>query len=215
MHLTSEQGNALVQQNDSHFLDFKSMRISPAKATQTVSAFANADGGELLIGIEDQKTTGDRWIGFDNEEAANAIVAVLTNLFPPGEIFSYIFITADDVHGTVLRLEALKNRNIWRDSAGDYFARRGAQNIRLDRDGTRELEYSKGLTSFEDEKLDVETDYIIDSSELSSFLKNVVPSAAPEKWLSKQRLVIDGKLTVAGALLFAEEPQALLSESRN
>lgn len=213
VHLSSEQSDALAQQNESHFLDFKSIRISPAKATQSVSAFANADGGELLIGIEDPKNAGDRWIGFDNEEAANAIVAVLTKLFPPGEIFSYTFMTADGAHGTVLRVEALKNRNIWKDSGGDYFARRGAQNIRLDRDGTRELEFSKGLTSFEDEKLNVGIDYIMDSDDLTSFMQNVVPSATSEKWLNKQRLIIDDRLTVAGALLFSEEPQALLPKA--
>ena len=38
----------------------------------------------------------------------------------------------------------------------------------------------------------------------------IVPHAEPEAWLSKQRVIINGKPTVAGVVLFAEEPQALL-----
>jgi ATP-dependent DNA helicase RecG len=38
----------------------------------------------------------------------------------------------------------------------------------------------------------------------------VIPTAEPEAWLTKQQLVVGEKPTVAGCLLFAEEPQALL-----
>jgi ATP-dependent DNA helicase RecG len=38
----------------------------------------------------------------------------------------------------------------------------------------------------------------------------VVPTAEPEVWLLKQQLIINGKPTVAGIVLFAEEPQAIL-----
>jgi ATP-dependent DNA helicase RecG len=51
---------------------------------------------------------------------------------------------------------------------------------------------------------------ITNSTEVIDFMLEVVPHQDPEKWLRKQMLVIDDKPTVAGALLFAEEPQALL-----
>lgn len=38
----------------------------------------------------------------------------------------------------------------------------------------------------------------------------MIPTAEPEPWLRKQQLISDDKPTVAGLLLFAEEPQALL-----
>jgi ATP-dependent DNA helicase RecG len=38
----------------------------------------------------------------------------------------------------------------------------------------------------------------------------IVPTAEPEGWLRKQQVIIDNKPTVAGLVLFAEEPQALL-----
>ena len=38
----------------------------------------------------------------------------------------------------------------------------------------------------------------------------MIPTAEPEPWLNKQNLITGNKATVAGALLFSEEPQAIL-----
>jgi ATP-dependent DNA helicase RecG len=51
---------------------------------------------------------------------------------------------------------------------------------------------------------------IIASDVTAAFIKNVVPSAEPEAWLRKQQLIRGDKPTVAGVLLFADEPQALV-----
>jgi len=38
----------------------------------------------------------------------------------------------------------------------------------------------------------------------------VVPTSEPEQWLIKQQLIIENKPTVAGVVLFSDEPQAIL-----
>jgi len=53
--ITSEQLNQILQKEESHFLDFKAIEVKPAKLSKFISGFANADGGELYIGI-DEKT---------------------------------------------------------------------------------------------------------------------------------------------------------------
>lgn len=213
VHLSAEERQALLRSPEGHFVDFKSARIQPAKLTQTASAFANADGGELYVGIEDDRHRGDRWIGFATEEAANQHVDLLTRLFPPGETFTYTFLTADDAPGLVLKLESFKNKQVWSDSSGDHWLRRGAQSTRLDRDQLRQLEYSKGLVSFEDEKLDADDNALLESPVLGMFMIQIVPRADPPKWLRKQRLVVENRMTVAGDLLFAEEPQIFLPKA--
>ena len=45
--------------SESHFLDHKACQIKPSKLTKAVAAFANADGGELYVGITDDR----RWSG--------------------------------------------------------------------------------------------------------------------------------------------------------
>lgn len=49
--ITRPQFAELLAREEGHFLDFKSKAIAAAKMTKTLSAFANADGGELFLGV--------------------------------------------------------------------------------------------------------------------------------------------------------------------
>lgn len=212
--VTREQAELLLNKSEGHFSDVKSRRISPAKLSQSVAAFANADGGELHVGIEDARAGGDRWQGFEREEDANGLVDTLTRAFPPGEVFSYSFLRCAEFNGLVLRVEILKNPSVWEDTARSVYLRRGAQNLRLhDREDIRRLEYNKGSISFEDSKLDVGDEFLLGSETLGRFLESVVPTADPPTWVRKQRLVIDGNSIVAGAILFSDEPQVILPKA--
>ena len=71
-----EEKKLLVKQED-HFLDFKSKLITPSKLQESFVAFANTDGGELYIGIEDEKFNGERINGFIKIEDANDILETL------------------------------------------------------------------------------------------------------------------------------------------
>lgn len=48
---------------------------------------------------------------------------------------------------------------------------------------------------------------------LLEFIDKVVPSATADAWLRKQRLIVDDALTVAGALLFSDEPQIVVPKA--
>src|SRR5690606_11955117 len=91
------------------------------------------------------------------------------------------------------------------------YVRRNAQSLPvLDGAALERLRYDKGVKSFEDELLDVDASEITNSNAVISFLLDVVPSAEPDVWLSKQRVLMNGRPTVAGVLLFADTPQAVL-----
>ena len=72
------------------------------------------------------------------------------------------------------------------------------------------LEYAKGLAKFEEEATNIAPALIVNSEVTSDFIKRVVPSAKAGDWLRKQALICAGKPTVAGVLLFCDEPQAQL-----
>src|ERR1039458_2811197 len=74
----------------------------------------------------------------------------------------------------------------------------------------RRLEFTKGVISFEGHPVPTPTESIIDSPITKQFLAAVIPTAEPEAWLRKQQLIVNDKPTVAGLLLFADEPQAIL-----
>lgn len=212
--ISEAQRNQLLYREESHFCDLKSQEISPAKLSRTIAAFANSDGGELLVGIAEDKASGARhWRGFANIEAANGHLQPFERLFPLSNDFEYNFLSCEDSPGLVLQIQIRKTQDIKRSTDGEVYVRRGAQNLRVDSpEALRRLEYTKGLASFEDETVDVPIEIIENSVPTLDFMLGVVPAAEPGPWLAKQRLLREGKPTVAGLLLFAETPQAILAK---
>ena len=52
--ISAEQAAKVLSLEEGHFADVKAIEIAPSKLAQTLSAFANADDGELYIGIAEQ-----------------------------------------------------------------------------------------------------------------------------------------------------------------
>ncbi|MHB1011167.1 MAG: ATP-binding protein [Propionibacteriaceae bacterium] len=206
------QLDAVLYVAEGHFSEVKSIEIRPGRLTEAIAAFANADGGELYIGIDetgDQKHRG--WRGFDDVEAANGHIQIFEQLFPLGRDFSYSFLSCEGETGIVLKIDIMKTMAIMHASDGQPYIRRGAQSIRVvTPEQIRRLEYVKGLTSFESEPISIDLDLVCNSTEVIEFMLEVVPTSEPEAWLRKQQMVNDGRPTVGAVLIFAEEPQAIL-----
>ncbi|HEY5504670.1 MAG TPA: RNA-binding domain-containing protein, partial [Sedimentisphaerales bacterium] len=111
--ITPEQKQRILVYEEGHFLDLKAIEISPGKLTKHLSAFANADGGEMYIGIRENLRNKTReWIGFANPEAANGHVQIFDKLFPLGQDFAYNFLRCEDSNGIVLQISVSKTRDI-------------------------------------------------------------------------------------------------------
>jgi len=210
--ITADQLNYILNLDEGHFADLKSLDISPAKLTKTISAFANADGGELFIGIDEDRSTGMRaWRGFLNAEAANGHLQAFEAFFPLGQDFQYEFLRAPGLSGVVLKATVSKTLAVRKASDGIVYVRRGAASLPiLDAEALKRLEYAKGLSTFETELVNCPPDEVCNSHAIIDFMVRVVPTAEPDAWLRKQQLLRDNKPAVAAVLLFAEEPQALL-----
>lgn len=210
--IDSDQRELVMNIGEGHYSDVKAIEIRPSRLTETISAFANADGGELYIGIDEIGVQKFRkWRGFVNVEAANGHLQIFEELFPLGRDFSYTFLLCPGEEGLVLKVEIQKTIGITRASDGHPYVRRGAQSLRVSTpEHLRRLEYAKGLVSFESEPVAIDPDLVCNSTEIIEFMLQVVPTSEPEQWLSKQQLLRDKRPTVAAILLFAEEPQAIL-----
>lgn len=208
IEIDDQEAEKIIALSEGHFVDLKSKRIQPAKLTQTICAFANADGGEIFVGIEDDPRT---WSGFENMEAANGHIQAFERLFPLGHGFFYSFVKCSSRAGFVLKIEILKSNNLVTASNNTAYLRRNAQNIPQDDAPSLErLRRNKGISSFETEVLNVPAEFIVESDITIKFRNAVLPNGDVEKWLRKQQLLRDDKPTVAGVMLFSEEPQALL-----
>jgi ATP-dependent DNA helicase RecG len=181
--ITSDQVRRILASDEDHFLDLKSIDIAPAKLTRTISAFSNASGGELYIGIDEINTKGTKrrlWRGFDDIEAANGYIQVFEQLFPLGTYYDYSFLKVDTEQGFIFKVSINKTREITKASDGVVYLRRGAQNLPITSEAAlQRLKLDKGVTSFEQETLDVAKEVVSNSIPLLEFLVNVIPTAEP------------------------------------
>ncbi|AQP44810.1 ATP-binding protein [Tessaracoccus flavus] len=205
--LTKEQVVSICATPEDHFHDCKSIRISPAKLTKAMSAFANADGGELIVGVEDDGA----WGGFPTVEGANGHLQAMESLFPYGSEYSYEFFEHPTLGTFVLRVIIQKARQIKVASDGKAYVRRGAQSLPVA--DVEELRRRKGLSTHETATLNYPPEEITNSETIIGFMLEIVPETEPEKWLRKQTVIVDGHPTVAGTVLFHDEPQIHLPKS--
>jgi ATP-dependent DNA helicase RecG len=212
--ISDEERTKILDLEESHFLNVKSKEILPSKLTKTIAAFANAEGGEVYVGIKEDKTANIWiWDGFERLEDANSHIQVFEQLFPLGDGFDYTFLQSNPQLGYIIKIDIHKSRTIKFANDKKIYLRRGAQNLAvIDEDSIERLRKNKGITSFESETINVDSSLISNSFAIFEFMLDVIPHSEPETWLKKQLLIINGKPVVAGILLFADEPQAILAK---
>lgn len=134
--ITDKQLQEVLSYTEGHFLDIKAKDIKPSKLTKTISAFANADGGEIYVGIAENITLPfpHKWEGFTKPEEANAHLQVFESLFPLGEDYLYSFLSHPRQTGVVLQVIVRKTKAIVRAGDGTPYIRRGAQNLPVEPD---------------------------------------------------------------------------------
>lgn len=212
----------LSEKQESHFLDFKSKELSGKGLQKVVTAFANADGGELYIGIRDEKENVSeliqRWDGYEKIEQYNQLIQNIHEDIKPFlqcEI-EFLRIKGFATNGIVLKVTVFKSAEIHYTSADKVYIRKSAQTLELrDKQEILDLKLSKGLISYEDQLIgSYSVDEFLESEELISFLASYSPNMKPEEYLRKQRLVRKSGSeylpTIASVLLYADLPSAIL-----
>ena len=74
----------ILNQVEGHFLDFKRKAVQPSKLSQTISAFANAEGGELYVCLSPLKDWTNCINQFSHSKFRN-YVKDKTTIYPGGE----------------------------------------------------------------------------------------------------------------------------------
>lgn len=214
--VTDEEALALVCRDESHFFDKKSASVSGKGVQKIAVAFANADGGEFLVGIADDSDVPEpieRWQGVANIEALNSHLQVLFSVQPALDI-RYEFLKNDHVNGYVLRVSVEKSSEVHKTSDQTVYQRYGAQSLPIkDPQKIAQLSFAKGAATFEDQLLkEVPPEQIVEAEELRSFLSEYSPKTDPLDFVISQNL-LDNRTwepRVASVLLFHPAPSALI-----
>lgn len=212
--ITGDELLKILEREESHFFDFKGRDIAPRQIEKISVAFANADGGEFIIGISEGGEQGSRNVeGFSDLESMNAVLQSIFSLNPAVGI-AYEFLKSTSFAGYLLLIRVDKGASVYKTSDNTVYVRQGAQSLPLkDPERIAALGFAKGAQTFEDSMLpDLKPEMIVDSPELASFLENVSPKSDPLEFCLNQNLV-DGKdwyPRVASALLFSDNPSAFV-----
>lgn len=206
----------IAQKSEGHFFDIKSRDIDGRGIQKITVAFANADGGEFVIGVKDKKNAlgvMERWDGFTDIEAMNGALQAIFEIKPSAEV-NYEFLTCEDAEGYLFRVTVEKSAEVLATGDGRVILRHGAQSLSIkDPARIQELAFSKGATSFEDRVLSgLPTELITDSVEMKEFLSGYSPETDPLDFVINQNLVDyrSWEVRAAAALLFHPTPSAVL-----
>lgn len=202
---------------ESQYFDRKSARKDDKEIAKHISAFANAGGGKLVIGIEDDgEISGFRRNGARDIE--NFERAALTTCSPSPIVHrsrvAVVNSSGEDDTILVLDIEASANRVVSRTSDDEVFLRQNDRSVRLNREQVLALEYDKGQRVFEDEVIEDSSLDDVDHEVLDRYKEILGTDAPDEQVLRSRRFMRDGKLTVAGALLFAQDPSVMMPQAR-
>lgn len=200
----------------------KRAAVQPAKLLEAVVAFANTEGGFIVIGLEDpSKVSGtNRLIGIsENEDNASEFLKLIDKEIEPliklWKSFEVEITNKKGIKDKLLIVNIKKSSDIHSLKKGDTFVRRGRQNVKIGSSEIIRLKYEKGTIKFEDENSLVDSLDDLDLDLLERY-KSETQSLNQDNWqfLKDNGLVAKDKdtlyLTKAGILLFAKNPTIAL-----
>ncbi len=205
-------------ERENQFFERKSARIKPLDIIKHLVAFSNAEGGRLVIGIEDDGTI----TGFKYKEAhyideyRNIFFTELieTPINPKFDIVKVKNNKNQDDEILVISVDVSSDRVI-KSYDGRVYLRQNDRTKELNFEQILQLEYDRGQRYFEDEIIQLSSLDDVDSDLIDEY-KNImnITELSNEEVLKARNLLINGKLTNAGVLLFGKNPTKFLPQAR-
>lgn len=199
--------------------DRKSARKDPKGLSNHIVAFANADGGVLVIGIEDNgEITGID----DYTENINEILRVPFDFCKPSVLVEPETIECVDKNGKSNHLLAIKipqSPELHANQQDDVYYRMGDKSQKLSFDDRLRLMYSKGSRYYEDEPVADSSIEDIDMDFVAIYCKKIGYTKSPEEYIRQNKSFIaikSGRQEMSGAaiLLFGKNPQQYFQRAR-
>ena len=205
----------LSTEPEGQYLDRKSARIKPSDIAKQFVGFANANGGTLVIGIEDNgEITGFNYKGAQsvNDFLAIPLSACKGPLKQTYELRE-VTIQGDKNYILVFNIEPSENAVI-KTTDDKVYLRVGDKTKQLNHEQINQLEYDKGERIFEDNIVEDSSIEDVDLELLQQYKDKLNTSLSYAEILDARGLMKKGHLTNAGVLLFAKYPTKFLPNAR-
>jgi len=199
---------------EDQWFDRKSIRIEPIALANVLVGFANADGGTVVIGVEDSgEITGtDRYTDHLNRLRQAAID--YTNPLVRHTFDSIPCMTSAGQSDHHLVLEIHPSDHVHRNHRGETYKRIGDSTRRLNDEDARELVFDKGERPFDGVPVPNAAMRDLDPDALHAFAATIGPKDDVERALRVRGLTSDGhdgqSINVGAVLRFGVEPQSFL-----
>jgi len=196
----------MIRQGESQFVEFKRAAVEARHLAENMVAFANADGGTLLIGVEDD----GRISGIEGYQrnVDELLRAPYVHCVPPVEAQSYTFIREEK---TVLALDIAYSAQVHETVGKAVYLRVGRKNQRLGVNDVLRLAYAKGQASLEARAVEGATFDDLDHALVVSYCARIGAAGDPGDVLYGRDLLLRrGEQlvpTLGCLLLFAQKPQ--------
>ncbi len=189
--------------------------LNPDSLAETLVAFANGEGGTVVLGVDSDGRFGDRLVG---EEAEGALQAALALCRPP---MRTAWQHEETQGGPVILLRVDRSSELHILSDGRALVRRGGENRPLSPSELETLVGNRSMGEFETEEVPGAARTDLDEDVIDEYLEKRQQRSPHGTLLPKDRLLqqigaisAGGTPTVSGMLLFGREPQLFLPHSR-
>lgn len=213
---------AIKEKSEDKWFDRKSAQITPSQLAALISAFANAEGGDIIIGVSDKKRDFEGINSLPTEKL-NHLISAPKDCCRPTPAYEYAFIDIVNTRSEkdrllVLHIKPEPERLIATQNDSVYL-RIGDRTREMKGEDLRMLEYSKDLRHYEDEVHPQATLADLDEALLSTYKERLGAShLSNEEVLTARGFMIqrDGekRLTNGAALLFAANTHSLCPHCR-
>ena len=212
----------MVSRKEGQYYDVKSAQKKPSDLADIVSAYANSEGGIVVIGISD-KTRRVEGVNAQGEEKINNFLNIPKDCCNPMPEYRHEFVDVMNDAGKPDRLILLHIKpsvdRVISTSKDEVFLRIGDKTRKLTVEEIRQLEYEKGVSHYEEEVCQHATMEDLDSELLDAYRQKIgAVHQTNEQVLRARQFIVkrhgEESLTNAAVLLFGKNVRGFFPHCR-
>jgi ATP-dependent DNA helicase RecG len=212
----TDRAGALLSLVEDQWHDRKSIRVRAGDLAKALVAFANAEGGTVIIGVSRDAETGIEDIDESPKQINDLMQAGIDHTEPPVRTDTE-FVECETELGVrrVMVMRVAPGERVHRLTNGECYLRVGDESRRLSYDAERELLFDRGQSQYDGEPASGVGLEDLDSTALDDFAEAIGhPTRDPVRVLNARSLLTPrGQVTNAAYLLFGQSPQLLFPQA--